>query len=137
MIVSVGVLSLSKTYNSILMWSHYSLSHMGLVFEFTPRNTNDETSCFHHPIKVDYSESYDELSHVNDHREEIPKLLLTKYKDWAYEEEYRCFRLDFQGEKQFHKNELTGIMFGAKASKMDINRIIKLCKDYNFGHVNF
>ena len=137
MIASVGVLSLSSNYNNILMWSHYSRSHTGLVFEFTPNDMNDEQSCFFHPLKVDYAKKYEELSYVNDGKNEIPKLLLTKYKDWAYEEEYRCFGLDFQGEKKFHKNELTSIIFGAKTLQKDINRIIKLCKDHNFLHLNF
>lgn len=136
-LVSLGVLSLSKNYNNILMWSHYSESHTGLVFKFTPKNTNNEKSCFYHPIKVDYSESYDELSYVNNHQEEIPKLLLTKYKDWAYEEEYRCFGLDFQGEKKFDKDELTGIIFGAKATISNIEKIKKLCYEHDFHHVQF
>lgn len=136
-LASLGVLSLSKNYNNILMWSHYSESHTGLVFKFNPKNTNNENSCFYHPIKVDYSESYDELSYVNNHQEEIPKLLLTKYKDWAYEEEYRCFGLDFQGEKKFEKDELTGIIFGAKASQANIKRMIDLCQEYDFSHVKF
>ena len=119
------------------MWSHYAQSHQGLVFEFTPRNINDEMSCFHNPIKVDYSNSYDELSYVNDHKIEIPKLLLTKYIDWAYEEEYRCFGLDFQGEKKFHKDELTGIIFGVNTLQSNIDRIMKLSKEHDFNHIYF
>jgi len=137
MISSLGVLSLSKNYNNILMWSHYSESHTGLVFEFSPKNINDENSCFHLGIPIEYSENYDELSYVNNYQEEIPKLLLTKYKDWAYEEEYRSFGLDFQGEKKFEKDELTCIIFGAKASQTNINKIIKLCKEYDYKHIKF
>lgn len=136
-LASLGVLSLSKNYNNILMWSHYSESHTGLVLEFSPKNINDEDLCFHLGIPVEYSENYNELSYVNNHQEEIPKLLLTKYKDWAYEEEYRYFSLDFQGEKKFEKDELSGIIFGVKASQININKIIKLCKEYDYKHIKF
>lgn len=138
-IASLGVLSLSSNYNSILMWSHYAQSHTGLVFEYTPKNFQDKKSCFYNLINVDYSEEYEELSYanINRSREEIPKLLLTKYKDWAYEEECRCFGLDFQGEKKFEKDELTCIIFGAKASQTNINKITKLCKEYEYNHIKF
>lgn len=138
-IASLGVLSLSRNFSSILMWSHYAESHTGLVFEFTPKNLRDKISCFYNLISVDYSEKYEELSYANVNRskEEIPKLLLTKYKDWAYEEESRCFGLDFQGEKKFQKDELTSIIFGAKALQANIKRIIELCQEYDFNHVEF
>lgn len=133
----MGVLSLSSNFENILMWSHYSKSHTGLVFEFTPKDVNDENSCFYHPDSVDYLESYVELSYANDHREEIPKLLFVKYKDWKYEEEYRIFDLDFQGEKKFHKNELTAIIFGVNAKIENIQKIIDLCQMHGFDHMVF
>lgn len=136
-LASLGVLSLSKNYNNILMWSHYSESHTGLVLEFSPKNINDENSCFHLGIPVEYLENYNELSYVNNHQDEIPKLLLTKYKDWAYEEEYRYFSLDFQGENKFEKDELTCIIFGAKATNENINNTIRLCHENDFKHVQF
>lgn len=136
-IASLGVLSLSRNFNSILMWSHYSESHTGLVFEFSPKNHKDTKSCFFPSIEVEYSDQYEELSYASNHREEMPKLLLTKYKDWAYEEEHRCFSLDYQGEKKFEKSELTSIIFGAKASKKNIDSMIKLCQKYEFNHVKF
>lgn len=137
MIASIGVLSLSANSNNILMWSHYSHNHTGLVFEFTPQNTNDKHSCFYAPVKVEYSEVYEELSYINNQKEELLKLILTKYNDWSYEEEYRCIDLEFQGEKKFHKNELTGIVFGAKATQENINHIIQLCNDNDYVNVSY
>lgn len=137
MIDSIGVLSLSQNCNSILMWSHYANNHTGLVFEFSPININAIDSCFYHPLKVQYSEEYEELSYTNNPVTELPKLILTKYKDWAYEEEYRCINLESFGTKKFEKKELTGIIFGAKSSSVNIQNTIDLCQKHNFNHVKF
>lgn len=138
MIDEMSVLSLSSNHDNILMWSHYSKNHTGLVFEFTPKDINDINSCFYLLEKVDYVDSYTELSYTNkQHKEEVPELFLTKYKDWSYEEEYRAFGLDFKGEKQFLKHELTGIIFGVKTTERNIQHIINLCTINNFEHVKF
>lgn len=136
-IASIGVLSLSSNYDNILMWSHYSKNHTGLVFEFTPSSPQGIGGCFFPLLEVKYSENYEELSYVNEVKEEALKLMITKYKDWSYEEEYRCITLDYQGEKQFHKDELTGIIFGAKATDENIDSMIQLCQKHGFNHVKF
>ncbi len=110
------------------------MNHTGLVFEFTPLK---HTTCFESYHKVDYSTKYDLLSYTTDSKDEIPKLLLTKHKDWEYESEYRIIDLNFQGEKKFDKRELTSIIFGTHAKEDDMNRMINLCKNNGFEHVKF
>ncbi len=134
LIKKIGVLSLSTNPNSILMWSHYSFNHTGLVFEFS---TADKSVCFDMYHKIDYSEKYDLLSYAEENKIEITKLMLTKHKDWAYESEFRIIDMNYQGEKKFDKKELTSIIFGALAKEDDIGRMINLCKDNGFGHVKF
>jgi len=134
LIEKIGVLSLSTNPNSILMWSHYSLNHTGLVFEFSTAN---KSTCFDMYHKIDYSEKYDLLSYTEENKTEIPKLMLTKHKDWKYESEFRVVDMNYQGEKKFDKKELTSIIFGALAKQDDIKRMIKLCKENGFGHVKF
>jgi len=130
----LGVLSLSTNPNSILMWSHYSHNHTGLLFQFTPEKGS---SCFEPFYLVDYSDKYNLLSYTSNSKDEIPKLMLTKYTDWKYESEVRMIDLDYQGEKKFSKNELTSIIFGALAKDDDITKIIILCKENGFEHVKF
>lgn len=133
----IGVLSLSKTSTSILMWSHYANNHTGLVFEFEPKYA---TSCLAKPIKVDYEISYDVLSYVVERKvreEQYIKELLTKFVDWSYEKEYRVIEINFQGEKEFHKDELKSIIFGLKAKTTDMDNMIKLCHENGFSHVKF
>ena len=49
-----GVFSLSKNKDNILMWSHYSDNHEGLVIEF---DILDDPSFFETPINVDYQKA--------------------------------------------------------------------------------
>ncbi|WP_345990165.1 DUF2971 domain-containing protein [Sulfurimonas sp. HSL1-2] len=137
LIDNIGVLSLSATHDNILMWSHYSNSHNGLVFEFEPLNY-DGYDCLYHPIKVDYDEKYELLSYLeSDDGSELVKLMLTKHIDWKYENEYRCIDIGFQGEKKFHKDELKSIFFGLDTTTKQIEEFKKLCLDNGFTHLNF
>jgi len=130
----VGVLALSSNYNNILMWSHYSNNHSGLVFEFNPLL---DKNCFFNPLKVDYKTEYKLLSYLLEHEDEIPKLMLTKHIDWKYEDEFRIIDLEEIGEKKFKKEALSSIIFGEKAKKNDIKRMIQLCKSNGFNHIKF
>jgi len=130
----IGVLSLSTNPKNILMWSHYSKNHTGLIFQFT---FTESSTCFCPYYPVDYKNKYDLLSYTSCFREEAIKLMLTKHTDWRYESEIRMIDLDFQGEKGFKKHELTSIIFGAFAKNDDIDRMMDLCKKNGFEHVKF
>ncbi|WP_175472645.1 MULTISPECIES: DUF2971 domain-containing protein [unclassified Duganella] len=89
-----GVLSLSRTNNNILMWSHYADSHKGIVLGL------DETHDFFSgvdrmglkrpPRNVVYSTKR-QLVKAGD-TQAFEKLMCQKSLDWAYEEEVRLFR---------------------------------------------
>lgn len=133
-----GVVSLSSRWDSILMWSHYSHNHEGLVFEFDYSKRRVLLDEF--PFKVDYVDQYDLLSYCenfNIRKKQMEKILLTKFLDWRYEHEYRIINFDSQGAKKFTKELLTSIIFGLNASQGDINDMISLCKNNGFEHVKF
>lgn len=99
--MSFGVISLSETYDNLLMWSHYADEHRGAVFELTIDSDNPNSLFVHAPPsntpeakhfgKVDYRKfrSYqDEVS-----SESIPDIrrhyIFTKSDEWMYEKEQR------------------------------------------------
>lgn len=139
----IGVLSLSANPKNILMWSHYSDNHKGLVYEFEPRMFHDKkhNSFTGFPHEIAYVDKYDLLSYIilddKKKEEQYTKELLTKHTGWKYEEEYRFIDLCNNGEKQFDKNSLKSIIFGAKAQKNDMNYMIELCSENGFNHVQF
>ncbi|WP_313308866.1 DUF2971 domain-containing protein [Stutzerimonas nitrititolerans] len=91
----IGVLSLSRNFDNLLMWSHYANSHQGYVL-----GLDDSHPFFHqpnqegvatYPINVLYTSQRSKTS--ADDKNYYEKLLCEKPIDWAYEEEVRIFRM--------------------------------------------
>ena len=130
-----GILSLSKSNENIIMWSHYANEHKGLVFEL---QVNEDYKFFHGYGVVEYEEKYDLLSYTN----LIPEkdyaiLFLTKYIYWQYEEEIRIIDYNKNGTRKFNKSVLKTIYFGYRADETNIKKIIQLCQLNGFQHVIF
>ncbi|MDD2802316.1 MAG: DUF2971 domain-containing protein [Methylococcales bacterium] len=91
----LGILSLSKTKNNLLMWSHYADSHKGFVIGF------DETHDFFHPKNgqnpinnlrdVNYA-SRRSVAQWETNEEAYLSIFFEKPKDWDYEKEVRVIR---------------------------------------------
>jgi hypothetical protein len=88
-----GILSLTETPDSLLMWAHYADNHKGVVLGF-----DEAHPFFHGPEivaglprlgKVEYNQKRPVLSPTTkDH----PKVFLRKSTEWACERESRLFR---------------------------------------------
>ena len=106
----VGILSLSSTNKSLLMWSHYASDHQGFVIELDISNdifgflNSNITELFSRPHEITYSKKRNVISSSNDpwtieefkntHLSELiirflTKTLLTKSSEWSYEKEWR------------------------------------------------
>jgi hypothetical protein len=89
-----GILSLSRRWNSTLMWSHYASEHSGFCVGF---DADDEF--FHRPIDAIKTQNKLGTVRYSEQRPIKPKgqlsyasaveLVLTKSPDWAYEQEER------------------------------------------------
>jgi hypothetical protein len=91
---NLGVLSLSRTEENLLMWSHYAKEGKGIVL-----GLNDDHEFFKQPdlsgkptrpIPVVYTDKRRMIVPGEDRFYE--KLFCEKPRDWAYEEEERLFR---------------------------------------------
>lgn len=140
----LGVLCFSKNPENILMWSHYANNHKGIVYEFKPSLFTDKrTSSFTaFPYKVNYpkDKSYEPLSYTltgDAKKEQFAYELLTKAKDWEYEEEYRMIDFENSGNKTFKKDSLISIIFGVRTSDVEIDIMKCLCKKYGLCHIQF
>ncbi|MBI4379259.1 MAG: DUF2971 domain-containing protein [Nitrospinae bacterium] len=79
---TLRMLCLSEVYNDILMWSHYSDGHRGIVLQF---DTVCITKQFDRSCKkVDY---YSEFPTLRDYNEQFQEqmFLLAKSDHWSYE----------------------------------------------------
>lgn len=87
-----GFFSLSANAKSPLMWAHYAANHHGICLGFSTRGARP---AFGLAEQVKYSNERPQI-HLSDaikmnkaHLEEIGNALVTKSKDWKYEEEWR------------------------------------------------
>jgi hypothetical protein len=84
-----GVISFSMRNDDLLMWSHYAGRHNGICVEFHCTH-GSHLDFFGQVQQVRYSE---QLPSVNFYTTPSPQnavdLILTKAKDWSYEQEWR------------------------------------------------
>ena len=154
---SVGILSLSRTKENLLLWSHYADSHQGYVIEFDENNNFFKSNLeegIAKPLLVSYTSQRPIIKMADDEEfhyqigdffpEELAKILAHKPIDWAYEEEVRVFRniskLPERGScKKYHSIKLvdippdaiSGIYLGADMEEDIEAKIIGACKTNN------
>ncbi len=77
----------SRSYEDVLLWSHYAKKHSGICigFDFPPVYENKFTLC---PIR--YSKEIKEIDGGVDMRRLIPYWLTIKSERWIYEQEIRA-----------------------------------------------
>ncbi|MEO7210383.1 MAG: DUF2971 domain-containing protein, partial [Chitinophagaceae bacterium] len=80
-----GVLSLSKTWKSILMWSHYAKCHEGFCIGLWLDKIHNLNKFSHGPVEYPVHDNFPRLSPLNDFD---PKDFFieshTKSKEWMY-----------------------------------------------------
>jgi hypothetical protein len=113
----IGVLSLAESPTNLLMWAHYGACHRGFAIEFDAAhsffNQTAPTMAIGRLMKVIYATdrpsivAYDPTVPIETHTDRLIKdLLLTKGRDWAYEQEWRMILpLDDQAS---HPHEIDG-----------------------------
>ena len=91
----LGVLCLSRRWDSILMWSHYADNHKGYcvgIYEEKLRNYCSRER--HVPIDiVETTDDYPQIDPLDSSWLQARKQISTKAKDWKYEEEYRITQI--------------------------------------------
>ncbi len=110
----LGVLSLTSKHDSVLMWSHYANSHKGFCLEF-----DTSAKPFASARKVQYRETRYAFDVDARPEETATNFLLTKHKDWVYEDEWRLIADKGREEYQFPPYVLTGVIFGSAISDAD------------------
>ena len=132
-ILSKGVLSLSKVFNNILMWSHYSENHTGIVIGLSMEADLD---FFISPIKINYKDSYDPLNYLDNPEKSTIDTLRTKSSQWEYEHEIRIYKNSSKLYK-IKENAINEIYFGIKASEKNIEDIRILCNSKGLNNISF
>jgi hypothetical protein len=135
----------SELFDNILMWSHYSDYHRGVVLAMKVAETAEEDDPLWIAQPVKYIKKSTPLFSQN-HIDEILGIIPSKYKSlfdvyayakydvWEYEREWRVFDLtDTPDENQyednrFNFNKIAAIYFGCRCDERDINEIASIVK---------
>lgn len=144
----IGILSLSKTWKSSLMWSHYCLSHIGFCIGYEKAHNffddflNENLNQSQHTKEVDYQNTRAEINVGYPVQKPDFEILLTKSKEWDYEKEVRVIKtlnlrhalkkndqggLDVNLFEVPH-NSIKEIIVGVKIQLEPKEKIIQFCK---------
>jgi Protein of unknown function (DUF2971) len=130
MSASTGVCSFGGNPRNILMWTHYANNHEGICLQFELAR---DVKTFAQALPVDYSEDYPKLNWVRMNRDKtantdmILKVLLRKFKRWAYEEEHRIIIAESAGQHlPFLPSALTALIIGSRARDRNVEQLKEL-----------
>lgn len=119
---SFGVLSLSATPSSILMWSHYGAQHSGLCLEFA----RESDSLLGKEAK--------QMEYVSRRLASEPSnVMFEKYLGWKYEREWRV--VQNKGDMLYpHPGRLVSVICGSKMAMTDrvvVETLVRLLNERN------
>ena len=135
-----GVLSLSRTEKSLLMWSHYAGEGKGLVLGLDDSHPffkqRDLEGNITRPLPITYSSNRRKV--IPNEKQYYQKLLCEKPLEWAYEEEERLFYsfgpdVKVVGKDDYDqkiilsalpKEAIKAVYIGYQTSKSDKERIL-------------
>lgn len=133
----LGVLSLSKRWDSILMWSHYADCHKGYCIGFYGDKLTSSTFFgAGGPIVYPKDACFPKISPTKEF-ESQSQFLATHHKafDWKYEQEYRFTKLQypepFETSERIIKvpdNFIAEVLIGLKTDNSVEKEITELCK---------
>lgn len=140
-IETCGVCCFSKSYDSILMWSHYADYNRGVCFRFDLNKIKLAIGLFSDIIYVKNKPTYD----YNNPNEDKSKWFFYKNSVWKYEKEIRGLIFPPKNIKsqryrkvKFPKEALKEIILGANyLDKRTHDEVISLCMEHGFNNVQF
>jgi hypothetical protein len=115
----VSVACFSESVDDMLMWAHYADGHKGFCLEF-----DTSVAPLRDAQPVIYREVFPRLKVSQERLESatseeltdslLRRMLLTKYKGWKYEKEWRIVRSKNAHTEVFDKRAIAGVYLGAK-----------------------
>ena len=115
-ISEIGICSLTRLPDDILMWSHYADAHKGFCIKL---HDDEKEWCIARAQKIKYSKQYPIVNPItDDDLTRLEKTLLTKSKNWEYEQEWRIIDHEKKpGIQRFPQHLLVGVIFGCRMSE--------------------
>ena len=136
-----GICCFSTLFDSILMWSHYSDYHKGIVLKF---DILEDPDFFQIPVIVSYKKIMQHYNHIISPDKILEYLIRPKYSDWSYESEVRILKTESAMKANnnnriftYKDTALKEIIFGLKTPQDVIDKYKDLCAKNNKISVQF
>ncbi len=135
MLAQRRIYCLTPKADNILMWSHYADNHRGICLEFSV----PDNPLFSKAAEVVYREAYPHWvpCDINDRPGLVMELILTKSRDWHYEQEYRLISVQKSTPSNFLQlhgdffrlpnGALKSVIMGCEADHKAVGALIKEC----------
>jgi Protein of unknown function (DUF2971) len=121
--------------DNILMWSHYAKCHEGICIGFNMNHLYYNTGAS--IGKVNYLNDYPTFKPSEKDEALYIGQLLSKAKNWEYEEEFRFINLSGKNVFDIDPMAIEQIIFGCCAKKDEIDTVVSIVKaDKDLLHVN-
>jgi hypothetical protein len=130
-----GMTCFCRTYNNKLLWAHYADQYKGVCLVFN--NLKDNNSLLKESMPVIYTDDkiklkmYDYFFNFDKHILDTLMVIMTKSKEWAYEQEWRCLKPSLEPLKNeerlvsFPNDGLIKIILGPKIDNEKRKQILK------------
>lgn len=130
---NAGILSLSATWRSALMWSHYADEHRGICIEYDTRDQEHpklRSVSYRAPRAIKTSDLWRWKMRDDAAAKDIvlQTYFYSKSSEWKYEKEWRDVA-DASGPKDL-PFRMTAIHFGLRCDASVITSIVKLLNDH-------
>ena len=129
---SIGIYSLSKTFNDELLWAHYSDCHKGFCIEYDSEkllNINSSFKTYSFPFIYSKKPPEYAVKDINKTKsiDVIQKLAGFKSVKWKYEQEFRIVT-DYYGNHPYEYDSVKSIYFGLKMLDSEKETMMKILK---------
>lgn len=128
----IGVCSLSSSPAVSKLWADYADEHRGICLRFDDIAPDSQSNLSPLPhfglaMRVSYQDDRPRIQvwGRDDGYDKLTKYLLTKTREWEYEEEWRLVDSGFTGSRPFPAPALSGVIFGSAISEHDREDVIK------------
>jgi len=124
----MGVFSLSKHNDDILMWGHYAKSHKGYCLGFFTQELL-KSEGVDYIGKVHYSPEFPVIIPNGDLTFEYEQQIFSKWNKWSYEDEYRLTKNHIENrEIELPASAFKEIIFGYQMPEKDQDNVMEIIK---------
>ena len=122
----MGIFSLTKHNNDVLMWGHYANSHCGFCIGFDTTELL-KLSSVDFIGKIEYCSEFPLIKPATEMTNNFEKQILSKWERWSYEDEFRLTKNHIQKrEILFPKEIFKELILGCNMRPSHKKEIIQL-----------